>query len=143
MSLILEASIGNLTYPYAMISSVVNNPGSGMAYVGSVEINGHSVYEIRVMRPVADRPDPRMRLTQDYFIDGESYLVVRVADSTHLANPPSNFPHAIDYGEYRNISGLLIPMSISETFMGSSVWTVHLSDIRFNIGLTDSPFAVE
>jgi hypothetical protein len=136
-------SVGNLTYPYLVIGSFVENPDSRIAYIGTTEIRGRPVYEIRVMRPTADRPDPRMRLTLDYFVDKETYLVLRVADSTHLAVPASNFPHAIDYDEYRAVNGLEIPMRVSETYMDSVVWNLHLREIRFNTGLTDSHFALD
>jgi len=88
--------------------------------------------------------DVRSMFSQvDYFVDVASGLVLRLADSTHLAVPPSNFSHTIDFDKYKSVHGALVPTHVSEKFMGTEVWVLQLTDLKFDVGLVDSHFALE
>jgi hypothetical protein len=144
---IAVGGIGLLTNPYPGIAATLNDPRSRIAYVGTAVISGHQTHQISVMRPRPTSPYPTDFRLQwvlvDYFVDVESGLVLRLADSTYRVSPPSNFPHAIDFGQYFSVQGVLIPRRVSEKYRDADVWILELSDVRINSGVSESHFKLD
>jgi len=51
-----------------------------------------------------------------------------------------SYQHEISFSDHRLASGLLVPFAISEKIAGQQTWTIQLSQITFNAGLSDPDF---
>lgn len=141
-------NLGILTFPYLGIVQVMDDPTAYIGYVGLTSIAGRPIEQVHVMRSLPHNLDDvhvRLRTVgTDYFIDEQTDLVVRVADTTHPVETSwKDYPYEIDFGDYRNTNGIVVPMQISEKLYGQSVWNLRLSSTRFNVGLSQADFLPE
>lgn len=138
-------NLGILTFPYLGMAQAIDDPTAYIAYVGMSSIAGRPTDEVHVLRSLPyNLDDTHIRFRPvgtDYFIDDQSGLVLRVADTTHAVEISwKDYPHELDFGDYRNTNGINFPMQVSEKLYGQSVWNLQLSSARFNVGLSTSDF---
>jgi len=133
--------LSGLVVPYLELSIALNSPAFGLSSKGVVEVQGHSAYDIQVQ--LAGRGPNRPGYladfyVKDYFVDVATFQVVMTQD---LA--PKHLIRQLRYSDFRPISGVLVPFSISEVAGGQQTWSMQLRQISFNTGLQDSAFALQ
>lgn len=138
-------NMGILTLPYPGLAAVLDDPLAFITYVGTSEIAGRQVHHMHTRRRLLLPLEPGGRnvrvVTVDYFVDAQTNLVLRVADTTHPVDTSwKDYPQEIDYSNYEEMGGVAVPTLVSEKFMGQPVWTLHLNSMNFNTGLTGREF---
>jgi hypothetical protein len=137
----------NLSFPLAEIGTRLLDTTYNITYVGLVTTNGHQAHQIRTSKVIATASgiaDPiQLRLTtRDFFIDTQSFQVLETEDMVHPnTNANLNTPREVQFSNYSVINGILVPQTITEIIGGQQTWTIQLSQINFNVGLTDNDFA--
>jgi hypothetical protein len=137
---------GALTLPYLWLAAVASSPQTTVTSLGTVEVNGVETAAIRVQPHYAASFDPRGTLaqltTRDFFIDPQTLQIVKMEIVTHPVKTFSvSLPEDIYFSNYQRVNGVMVPFTIAETINGQTIWTITLSSIQFNSGLTDTVFA--
>ena len=136
---------GSLTFPLSHILAALNDPSMSISYLGVVTKSGREFHQIRVRQTFSEGADPGGILTKlntkDFFIDAASFQVSRTLDMIHPEKDSTqDHPHEMEFSDYRPVNGLFVPFSITEKIGGQRTWTIQLSAISFNPGLTDADF---
>ena len=139
-------NLGSLTFPFAYLASVLQDASTSLIYVGLETSNGGQVHHIRAQRNYPQGSDPSgilQKLSQrEFFVDASSSLVVASEDMAHPRDKATiNAVRRIQFSDYRQVSGVLVPFSIAESLEGQRGETFQLNQITFNTGLQDSDFA--
>ncbi len=140
-------ALGSLTFPYLPLVAASLNSTTTVSTVGTVPVNGANAVQIRVQRHYASSYDPNGLIaqltTRDFFIDPTTSLIVKTEQMTH---PQETFtvslPEDISFSNYRAVNGVMVPFTITDTVNGQQIWTIQLSAIQFNTGLTDADFSL-
>lgn len=122
-------------------------PSAGTTVIddGMAVVDGTSLHRISVEIPMpGNLPDshgkPAMSVT-DYYFDSQTHLLVKSANAMIGLNAsPERYLRVITYGDYRAVNGLEIPFQYRETLNGQVLWTLQLSDVQLNQGLSQSDF---
>jgi hypothetical protein len=126
--------------PCWQLAAALNNPMFGLSYKGTTQIDGYSVYDIRIQLMPPGPPDPNGVIAEyfgaDFFIDTTT-LQVRMTQDVVIRH----FVRKIRYSNYTATNGLLIPFSIDEEINGQPSQSIHLGLIAFNTGLQESDIA--
>ena len=143
-------NIGILSFPYAGITARLADPLTAISDLGLVNSNSSTtqLHQVHVQRAFPSVQDPNGALAgwcvTDYFLDPQTSLVMQVVDQTRaVGDPTQSFAHEIDLGTYTVVNGVNVPMTVSESVEGQTIWQVQLSSISFNVGLTDADFALQ
>jgi hypothetical protein len=139
------ATSGSLTLPALRVASILQSTATSIAYVGQVTINGNTAYQIHCVLPANSSAPPAPSLPAfgafDLFIDSTSFLVDSLQETAYSdANFQISFTHEIDYSNYQAVGGLAAPFGITESVGGQQTWSISLSSLSFNSGLTESVF---
>ncbi|MBI2819474.1 MAG: hypothetical protein HYX73_05800 [Acidobacteria bacterium] len=139
---------GILTLPYPSIAAHLADADVTISYVGQVDNGGRPAHQVRVTRKFSNDADPDGILAalfrSDYFIDAQTFLLMRIEDSTHpVQSMTETYPHAIEFEEYTAASGIAVPALVREKVGGQTTWEFRLSDIRFNTNLQDGDFSLQ
>ena len=136
---------GGLTFPASRIVAALNNPSS-LTYIGSVTWNGSQAYQVHVTPPV----DPTLTLNGnlpglgqfDLLIDPTSSQLLELSENVWSNTDTSqSYLHEIVFSNYTTTSGLAIPFGITEKIAGQQTWSMTLTSVTFNSGLSDSLFS--
>jgi hypothetical protein len=136
---------GSLTFPAARIANVLNDSSIGVNYLGAINWNGFQVYRVHVIPPL----DPALSLTTnltglgefDLYIDPGSYQLLGLAEKVWWGNDLSqSYSHDIIFSNYTTTNGLSVPFVITEKFGGQQTWSMTLSSLTLNSGLSDTLF---
>ncbi len=105
-------------------------------------------FTYRSQKIYPDKSDPtefKSKVTKtDFIIDPKTSLVLSFQDKAYPRDGgPGDAPHEMQFSDYQPFNGVLVPCSITELIGGQQTNTIHLTQIRFNSGLTDSDFAVQ
>ena len=140
------ASFQNILFPWAHLVAAWN--GGSLSYLGLENRNGESVHHISVTgasRSGFDATeDAKKAHTIDLFVDsktGQVQSVISVAYSTDF--PIRTCAREIAYSDFRPISGVVVPFSITESVCGQQTMTIQLGEITFNNNLNDSDFQTQ
>jgi hypothetical protein len=138
-------NLGSLTLPALALAAALRDSTTSVTYLGVADVNGAKLEQIRVQRKAKAPIDPNNMLskmsTRDYFVDPTTAQVVLVRDSMAAPDNSSElYPHEVAFSDYRNSNGVLVPYAISEQFGGQRTWTIQLTAIAFNQGLSDADF---
>ena len=132
---------GNFALPARQLVTLLKDQNIDLSYKGVVQLDGKSVYQIRVQRLLPPELDTNSRIkaqqSKDFFIDPATFQVLLIQDTV----PPST-PRQTRYGEYRQTNGALVPFSIVEERAGKPIRTIRLDSITFNTGLQKSIFDI-
>ena len=139
---------GIVTLPYPSIAAHLADADATISYVGQGEAAGRSAHQVRVTRNFPEEADPRGLLAElfrtDYFIDAQSFLVMRIEDATHsVQSMTDSYPHVVEFEEYTAASGIAVPALVRDKVGGQTTWEFRLSDIRFNSNLQDGDFSLQ
>lgn len=137
-------NVGSLTLPICRVNSALSDLRTSVIDLGTVKFGTGQARQIRIQQTFrSDSAGWRSKLTQrDYFFDPASFSLLEVRDTVHPQNDAVNgqLKHTVNFGNYKTVNGVAVPFSVSETIAGQHTWTLQLSSIAFNTGLSDSDF---
>jgi hypothetical protein len=141
------ANLGSLSFPFLWLAGATANSQTTISSEGAATVNGIQAIVIRVQRHYAASYDPSGLIaqltTRDFFIDPTTLLILKMEIMTHPAKTFSvSLPEDLYFSNYQHVSGVLVPFSIEDTVNGQEIWSVQLSSIGFNSGLSDSVFSL-
>ncbi len=139
-------NFGNLTFPLSFIAAVAQDTSTIINYVGLETKESSQVHHVRMQKAFASTADPSgilSRLTiRDFFIDSTTFQVVSTLDMVHPADASTiDYPREMQFSDYRNVNGILVPFLIVEVATGQRTYAIQLNQVTFNSGLQDSEFA--
>ncbi len=132
---------GGLVLPHAQLTVVLNAPRFSISYRGVVQVDGHTVHDIQAQAVLPGETQPGSvdeYHTTDYFIDILTVQLVMIQDIV-----PKHVVHENRYSDYRAVSGVLVPFSLSEEMGGQKTWEILLDQASFNTGLQDTVFLLQ
>lgn len=137
-------NVGNLTLPICEVNAALSDLTTSVIDMGTVQFGSGQAREIRIQQTFGSAPTGwRSKLTRrDYFFDPSSFSLLEVQDIEHPQNDGVNGPlkHVLDFSNYQTVNAVAVPFSVTETVAGQQTWTLQLSSIAFNTGLSDSDF---
>ncbi len=131
---------GSFVIPLSQVAAILNNPRCSISYKGIVQVDSTSVHDIQVQRilPGQTIPDGMAEYhTIEIFVDTTTLQISMTQNSI-----PNHIVHRIHYSDYRAVSGVLVPYSISEEMGGQKTRDIQLSQVSFNGGIQDSAFEI-
>jgi hypothetical protein len=139
-------NFGSLTFPVAHLLAALQDSSLTVSYIGVETLNQSSVYHIQIQKTVPSSQDPTGRLSKltriDYFVDPAIFYIVAIRAMTHPRDQVNeDHPLEVDFSNYQQIGGIVAPLSITEVSDGQAMFTIQLSQITFNAGLTDADFS--
>ena len=79
----------------------------------------------------------------DLYFDPTSYRLVEVAEIIWWGGDlTQTYSHEILFSNYVSSAGLSVPLGISEKFGGQETWSVTLTSLIFNNGLSQTLFTL-
>lgn len=134
------------TLPGPVILAALSNTDFVVKADGKVTFHGQAAYKVEIEQIISSAVDPKGTFSaltkRGLFIDASSYLVLGVEDElrpSDSAEPARH--HELLYSDYRDVNGVAVPFSVTETVSGQRTWAFALSSISFNTGLTAADFA--
>lgn len=136
-------NVGTMMVPIIQLAAALHDDTMQISYVGQETKEGHEVHHIRLQQIFGNSvDDPRSRLTKrDFFIDTKTFEIVSTMEMRHPTYQSGvDYPHEMQFSDYRAVDGLSIPFSINEVTSGQRTFTVHLNSFSVNQGLGDEHF---
>jgi outer membrane lipoprotein-sorting protein len=138
-------NLGALSFPVAGIAGALADTSAVITYVDLVNIGASQVHQVRVERNLlgnASVDSSQVKLaSKDYFIDPNTSLLLKTQDITYpVETYLQSYTHDVEFADYRQVSGLVVPFSITETISGQQTWTIQLNAVQLNAGLSDADF---
>lgn len=131
-------------FPGIRLLAALRDTSANISYVGIVQHHGMRVHDVRVQgdHPLNSRSakDPCGTEVCDFFVEPNSSFVVGILErrsSTPLGRASA---HEILFSHYTLINGLAVPRTLTEAVRGQHLFTIQLSQIGFNTGLTGADF---
>jgi hypothetical protein len=149
---------GWLTLPYLRLVAALDDSSVELSYVGLQSIKGTSFHQVRVIRHFPKEMDPKDLLsslrTADFYLNSTDLKITGVVDHVHperasigITNHGKvvtrDIPRALYYSDFRPVNGVLVPFAITTEIAHQRLWSVQLTDVTFNVGLTDSDFTLQ
>ncbi|HKS80570.1 MAG TPA: hypothetical protein VJR23_03620 [Candidatus Acidoferrales bacterium] len=135
---------GSRTLPYVRIAAEVMDSSTSIEYVGLVTTKGQQDYQIHFSQtiPTNSTSSKLANLGEfDLYIDPISHLVTKLTETVRSETDfATTFLREIDFSNYQSSGNVLIPFSISEEINGQETWSIALTSVTFNSGLTDAIF---
>lgn len=129
----------SVAFPYRQLTNVLSIPNFGISYNGIVQVDGHSVHDIKVQLVSPWGVDPMSAYeSKEFFIDTSTFQIVMTQELV-----PKSGMHRTHYSNYSAVSGVLVPFAITDELGGQPTWTVQLNQMTFNSGLQDSAFTLQ
>jgi len=139
-------NFGSLTFPAKSLPAALQDPSTSISYIGSETKEGHQVDHVRLQKIFKNDPQGlRSSLTKkDFFIDASTFQVVATLDMLHPEHQSGvDYPHEMQFSDYRQVEGILVPFSITETASGQRTFTLELTQFSANAGLEDRHFQLQ
>jgi outer membrane lipoprotein-sorting protein len=138
-------NLGGFTFPYFELLAAARNTSTSIVNFGSRQLGIRQVYQIRIQQNLPPGTDPSGILSsltiRDYFVDASNHQVVRIQDTKYPeGNTTTGYSHVVDFADYRTVSGVQVPFSITESNEDQRTWTIQLNSVAFNAGLSDTSF---
>lgn len=142
----LRIKPATFTFPVGQLLAALQDASWSISYIGLVTHNGRTEYEVSVRKVLPANVDPsgfRSNATKaDFFIDTKTYTVLSIEDRAYSRDgTAADCPHEIQFSNYQQVNGILVPFTITELIGGSQTVAIQLNQIVFGSGLTDSDFA--
>jgi hypothetical protein len=139
------ATAGAVTFPALRLMSILQSASTSLTYVGQVTRNGSTAYQVHCVLPVGASAPPAPILPAfgafDLYIDPTSFLIVSLQEIAYSdTNFQVSFSHEIDFSNYQSVRGVAAPFGITESVGGQETWSLSLTSLSFNSGLTDAVF---
>ena len=137
-------SLGSLTFPFVRLNQAVNDSTVDAIDQGLTTTGNQQFHQIHIHKNLLQKdPDGSANRLQaaDLFFDPQTWLLTAIQDQTHPTRTMTvDVPHSVYFSDYRQVNGVLVPFAITEYMGGQRTWSIQLTDIKFNIGLSDADF---
>jgi hypothetical protein len=138
----------SVTFPLALVASAVNNASVQVTYSGQTSYLGHSAYDVCIQQVLPSVVDPKgttsARTAQDFLVDSSTFVILGLRDQLYgESSRQVSLAHEIQFSNYQSENGVQVPFGVSEFIDGQHTWTLQLSSISFNTGLTSSDFVLQ
>jgi len=133
---------------FPALGSLAAGPNVVLSYIGQETRNGGIVQHIQSYFydpnwPVGVTPTDQQLSTMDFYLDATALLPVAVTFNAHPDNNAStNLLVEIDFTNYQNVNGALVPMHVQQYSQGNLSVDLVLTGASFNTGLPLSIFAI-
>jgi len=105
--------------------------GHRVELVGKETDEGHAVYHLRVTRKGGE--------VQQYFLDADTGIERKITST--LKGPAGETATAtIEFGDFREVNGLMAPFTIKNILDGRLISQVTVSKVEFNVPVDDTLF---
>lgn len=140
-------SMRPLVFPFLSDLAAATNPNVILTYLGVENIRGESAYRIEITRqPTSDDPigeAERRAGPLTVWVSATSGLPVQIEYPRIANDNPTAVHRRTRYlSDYRRVGGLAIPFRQEELVNGKPLFTLQLTQVQFNVGLSDSDFAI-
>lgn len=131
---------GSLTWPIFKVNNALSDQTTTVIDLGLVKLGNVQARQIQIQQNSAGTLSKNTQT--NYFFDPTSFLILRTQDAAHPDDDAVNggTKHILDFNNYQNVNGLLAAFGISQSLGGQQTWSVQLSSLAFNTGLSDSDF---
>jgi len=106
--------------------------GHTVEFAGTDEVEGTSVYKLKVNKKDGD--------VEQHFIDKEHYLPVSMKTKTEVQGTEMEIE--VSFGDYKEVSGVIMPHSVSQKAGGMGASTIAIEKIETNVDIADDRFAM-
>lgn len=118
-----------------------------LSYIGEETRNGEAVQHIQAYRfgslPFAPE-GPQEPSKVDFYLDAKTFLPAAETFSVHADNNPmASLLTEVDFSNYQNFGGFLVPTSIQRYQQGNLMLDVTVTGASFNSGLSMSIFTID
>lgn len=133
------------TFPLLYLLSALQDTSISVSYGGLVTHDGAQVYDITAQKVLPQSVDSLNTVGNttkaDFFIDPKTLVVQSVQDMAYRKDGDRGASsHEMQFSNYQNVSGVLVPFSLTELIAGQKTATIQLNQVNFNSGLADSDF---
>lgn len=140
-------ALGSLIFPLARLQALSTDTKASISYDGVSNVEQQPFERLRAHKTLFDKdPDGsgNRLLDADLYFDPTTHLLLGIQDQTHPRKSMTvDVSHAIYFSDYRQVNGLTIPFTVSEYVGGQRVWSLQISDVKFNTGLSDTDFLIQ
>ena len=131
---------------FPALGSLAAGPNVVLSYVGPETWNGQNVQHIQsyvYQSQSGSTPGPQQLSTMDFYLDATTLLPAAVTFNVHPDNNENaNLLIEVDFSNYQQISGVVVPMHIQKYQQGTLMVDALLAGASFNTGLPLSLFTV-
>jgi hypothetical protein len=135
---------GSLTLPICNINAALLDTTASIIDMSTVQFGSGVARQIRIQRTLSSDPKGTLSklTTRDYLFEPSSSSLLEIQDYVHPSNDAVNgaLMHILDFGNYQNVNGVLVPFLVVETLNGQQTWALQVSSVTFNTGLSDTDF---
>ncbi len=131
---------------FPALSSLAGGQNTIFTYLGQETRKGERVQHIRSegqsSRTAATRPEPLSSI--DFYLDAATLRPEAISFNVHPdKNMLDNIPVEVDFSDYQNVDGVMVPMHIEKYLQGSLLIDLTISNAAFNTGISLSTFMIE
>lgn len=130
---------------FPVLSSLANGQNVVLSYVGQEMRNDETVQHIRsyVYQPTPTVANSTQQFsTMDFYLDAATLLPVATMFNTYPDNGSAiALLIEIDFSNYQNVAGALVPMHIQRYLQGNLSLDVTITGVAFNTGIPLSEFS--
>jgi hypothetical protein len=140
-----DAASGLLAFPQLQDPSFPNNTVS-LIDQGTVLVDGANLHRITVEAPWIStsskgQSESGISITDLYF-DPKTKMLFKSANVLQGADRRlAHYIKVVSYGDYRPVSDVQIPFSLSESLNGRRDWMLQLHSVQFSTGLKETLFS--
>jgi len=133
---------------FPVLGSLAAGPNVVLSYIGQETLNGEAVQHIQsyiyqANPPAGVTPTQQQLSTMDFYLDATTLLPSTVMFNAHPDNNANvNLTIEVDFSNYQNMSGVLVPTRIQKSSQGNVFAAVTVTGATFNTGLSLSIFTI-
>jgi hypothetical protein len=129
--------------PGVALAGELNNPSYDLKYLGTSEVNGLPAIKVQTSVSRSKSVIAAILSEQVWYFDSASGLPVhleyRITSDKHIGSPRTA---SVDYANYRQFAGVLVPVQMIEHGLSGEEDTVTVTSVSLNAGVNPSDFLV-
>ena len=135
-------------FPALTLEAVAADPQTAVSYLGTDTSKGRPLLHLRVTRAPAGQAASVAALilglsTMDIYLDPQSLLPLVLDFDVHPDNDVNtNIPVEIEFGNFQNLNGVLVPLQIQKYLQGTLLLNLVVTNLTVNSGVPSSVFAL-
>jgi len=139
---------GSWFLPTLTLEAVLADPQLAVAYLGPDASKGRPLLHLQVARALPGQSASVTALilrhsAMDIYFDPQSFLPVVLDFNTHPdSDAGTNLPVEIQFGNFQNASGALVPFHIQKYLQGTLTLDLVVTKVAINSGVPQSEFAI-
>lgn len=136
-----DVAVGLFAFP-RIEEQAFPGPSDLLIDQGTISVEGGVFHRITLERPPLARGNANAFsswVTIDLYFNPKTHLLEKSADCVH-GGGPGTMVRVFTYGQYEKVDGTLFPMTYRETLNGQLAWTLQLSEVHLNTGLSSQDF---